>query len=114
MHEVSIAESLLDVAVDNCRQSGHTRINSIQVLIGKASGVMPEALLFAFDSMKEDTIARDATLDIVEVPLRGHCNVCGKDFEVEDRYVLACPNCGGLQYTVSSGRELKIAEMEVE
>ncbi len=114
MHEVSIAESLLDVAVDNCRQSGYAKITGIQVLIGKASGVMPEALLFAFDSMKEDTIARDAALMIVEVPLRGHCNDCGKDFEVEDRYVLACPHCGGLQYTVSSGRELTIAEMEVE
>ncbi|NLI29214.1 MAG: hydrogenase maturation nickel metallochaperone HypA [Nitrospiraceae bacterium] len=114
MHEVAIAESLLNVAIDNCTKSGHARITGIQVLIGKASGVMPEALLFAFDSMKPDTIAQDAVLEIIEVPLGGHCSSCRRDFEVEERYVLACPHCGGVQYSLVKGRELSISEMEVE
>jgi hydrogenase nickel incorporation protein HypA/HybF len=114
MHEVAIAESLLNVAIDNCTKSGHARITGIQVLIGKASGVMPEALLFAFDSMKPDTIAQDAVLEIIEVPLGGHCSSCRRDFEVEERYVLACPHCGGGPYSLGKGGELSISEMEVD
>ncbi|HMK43273.1 MAG TPA: hydrogenase maturation nickel metallochaperone HypA [Dissulfurispiraceae bacterium] len=114
MHEVSIAQSLLDVAVENCRTNGFSTIKHVRVLIGKASGVMPEALLFAFDSLKEDTIARKADLEIVEVPLRGECRECGKSFETEERYVLSCPHCGSVEYTLSSGRELTVADLEVE
>jgi hydrogenase nickel incorporation protein HypA/HybF len=114
MHEVSIAESLLNVAVDNCMKNGYARITGIQVLVGRASGVMPEALLFAFDAMKADTIAQDATLEIVEIPVGGHCQQCGKDFEVEERYVLVCPHCESVQYVLTKGRELSISEMEVE
>jgi hydrogenase nickel incorporation protein HypA/HybF len=114
MHEVAIAESLLDVAVENCKKSGYAKITSIQVVIGKASGVMPEALVFAFDALKPDTIAADATLEITEVPLRGTCNDCNRTFEVEERYVLACPYCEGVHYTLEGGRELSISEMEVD
>lgn len=114
MHEVAIAESLCNVAVENCTRSGYAKITSIQVVIGKASGVMPEALVFAFDAVKLDTIAADAKLEITEVPLRGTCGDCGRTFETEERYVFACPHCGGIRYTLEGGRELSISEMEVE
>lgn len=114
MHEVAIAESLLDVAIGNCTKSGYARITGIEISVGRASGVMPEALVFAFDTVKQDTIAAGAMLVVTEVPLRGHCNGCNRDFEVAERYVLSCPHCDGVQYTLVSGRELMITEMEVE
>jgi hydrogenase nickel incorporation protein HypA/HybF len=113
MHELSIAESLLEVALESCRSQGFSRIGSIKVLIGKASGVMPDALLFGFDAVKEGTIADKAALELEEVPVTGRCNDCGRDFTTEELYILSCPHCGGVSYTLLTGRELMITEMEV-
>jgi hydrogenase nickel incorporation protein HypA/HybF len=113
MHELSIAQSLLDVALENCKNQGFSKVGSIKVQIGKASGVMPDALIFGFNALKEDTIAAEAILEIEEIPVAGHCNDCGKDFATDEKYVLSCPHCGGVSYTLTSGRELMITEMEV-
>jgi hydrogenase nickel incorporation protein HypA/HybF len=45
MHEVSIAQGLLEIAVDNCKKQGYQKIDSIKVKIGKASGIVPDSLL---------------------------------------------------------------------
>lgn len=114
MHEASIADSLLDIAVRECRDNGFTKIGSIRVCIGKASGVMPEALLFAFDAMKAGTLADCASLIIEEIPVSGSCNACNADFVVSEKYVLCCPHCSSESFTVNSGRELNIVELEVD
>jgi hydrogenase nickel incorporation protein HypA/HybF len=113
MHELSIAESLLEVALENCSSQGFSRIGSIKVLIGKASGLMPDALLFGFNAVKEGTAADQAVLEIEEVPVSGRCNICEKDFTTESVYVLNCPHCEGVSFTIKTGRELMITEMEV-
>ncbi|MEW6214781.1 MAG: hydrogenase maturation nickel metallochaperone HypA [Nitrospirota bacterium] len=113
MHEVSIAQSLLDIATENCKKNGYKGIESIKVKIGRASAVVPDALLFAFDAMKIDTIAEKACLTIEEIPVGGFCNNCNSNFTVEEAYVLSCPRCGGTSFRIESGRELDIYEMEV-
>lgn len=113
MHEASIAQSVLDIAGENCKKAGYGRIDSIRLRIGRASGVMTDALLFAFDAIKIDTIAAGATVIIDEIPVGGFCNSCGKDFLTEEAYILCCPECGGLSFKVNTGRELEILDMEV-
>ncbi len=114
MHEVSIAESLLKIAVDECKRNGYTKINNVRVCIGSASGVMPEALLFAFNALKSETIASGAVLMIEEVPISGHCSACSVDFTSSEKFVLCCPQCGSSAYTLNTGRELDIKELEVD
>jgi hydrogenase nickel incorporation protein HypA/HybF len=113
MHEVSIAETLIEVAVENCLKQGGKRIDSIRVQVGRATGIMPDALLFAFDAIKIGTIAEKATLTIDEIPVSGTCLNCNKKFEVDEAYVITCPNCGSLSIQIETGRELNIYEMEV-
>jgi hydrogenase nickel incorporation protein HypA/HybF len=113
MHELSIAQSLLDIAVKSCRQNGYKRIESIKVKIGRASGIMPDALLFAFDAVKIGTIAEKASLNIEEVPVSGYCESCKKNFSVDDAFVISCPLCGNISIKIESGRELHIEEMDV-
>ncbi len=113
MHEASIVLSLLDTISSRCRQEGYSSIESVRLKIGMASGIMPEAVVFAFQAAKHDTIARNAELFIDMVPVGGSCNSCGKDFEVNEKYVLSCPLCGSLSFRISKGHELDIVEMEV-
>ncbi len=114
MHEASIALSILDIVGERCRAEGYSVVESVRVKIGRAAGIMPEALVFTFDAAKEDTPAREAKLVIDLVPLGGSCRSCGKDFEVEDAYVLECPLCGSTDFKVDKGYEMEIVEIDVK
>ncbi|UCG77902.1 MAG: hydrogenase maturation nickel metallochaperone HypA [Nitrospirota bacterium] len=113
MHEVSIVQSVLDIAIENCEGEGYKKIDSISLKIGKASGVMLDALYFAFDTVKLGTLAEKASLIIDEVPVGGCCNSCNSDFTVEEKFIFKCPECGADDFRVTSGRELEIIELEV-
>ena len=113
MHEVSIVQGMLEIAIDNCKKGGYKGIESIKVKIGKASGVLPDSMMFAFEALKTGTIAEKAILMIDEVPVSGFCDVCNENFTVEEAYVISCPKCGSLSFRLDTGRELNIYEMEV-
>ena len=113
MHEVSIAQGLLEIAIENCKKGGYKGIERIKVKIGKASGVLSDSLMFAFEAIKVDTIAEKAVLVIEEIPISGFCDGCKTRFTVDEAYVTACPNCGSLNLKIETGRELNIDEMEV-
>jgi hydrogenase nickel incorporation protein HypA/HybF len=114
MHESSIAHSILEIVDEQCREQGCTTVQAIIVRLGKATGVMPESLQFAFDALKEPTVAKDATMTIEVVQVGGRCNSCQKEFDVPDaQYIFACPLCGSKEFEISRGREMEIAEMEM-
>lgn len=114
MHEASLAQSVLDIIVRNCASAGAEKILSVRLEIGKASGVMPEALKFAFDAMKAETPAEDAEMTISVIPVGGACSGCGGEFEADSRYVFSCPLCGSEGISITKGRELSVVDIEVE
>ena len=113
MHEGSIAQSLLKIAVENCEKNGYKRIEAIKVKVGRASGIMPDALLFAFDVVKIGSIADKASLNIEEIPVSGFCESCNKNFTVDEVFVINCPMCGNISLRIETGHELHIEEMDV-
>jgi hydrogenase nickel incorporation protein HypA/HybF len=113
MHEVSIVQGMLEIAIDSCIKQGYKGIESIRVKIGRASGVVPDSLQFAFEALKTGTIAEKAVLTIEEIPVGGFCESCNSNFTVQEAYVIACPLCGKTTLRVETGRELNIDEIEV-
>jgi hydrogenase nickel incorporation protein HypA/HybF len=113
MHELSIAQNLLEIVSGQCVEKGFKNIESINIRVGKASGIMPEALSFAFNAIKDDSIAKNASLNIEEIPVSGLCNDCSNVFIVEEEYVLCCPSCKGTSFVITAGREMDIVDMEV-
>ena len=53
-------------------------------------------------------------LQFEEVPVGGHCRDCVSEFTVEEKFVFACPKCGGVEFTMSSGHELEVVDLEVD
>jgi hydrogenase nickel insertion protein HypA len=114
MHEASIALSILDIVQSQCEEKGCHSVDSIRVRIGKAAGVLPDSLIFAFDAAKDNTVAKNAHLIVEAVPVGGVCNECKKEFSVDDvQYVFACPLCGSKSFEITSGREMDIVDMEI-
>lgn len=113
MHEASIAISLLETVSDLCRQEGYNSIESVRLKLGKASGILPDALLFAFDVAKVGTIANEAELVIEYVLLGGMCCDCGCQFESAERFIFSCPACKSPAIKITRGDEMQIIDMEV-
>jgi hydrogenase nickel incorporation protein HypA/HybF len=114
VHELSIALSVLDIVRDAAAGSGLASVTVVRLRVGRASGVQPDSLRFAFDCSKVGTPAEGAALEIEEVPVGGHCAVCNGDFTSLEPYVLACPLCGGTSFNVTTGDELHVLDLEGE
>lgn len=113
MHEASIAQSILEIAINESLKAGARRIDRIRVEIGIMNAINSESLLFAFNASKLDTIAEEAELEIIEKPVGGHCRDCEQRFISEQLFLLNCPICGGRDFIIDEGRELNIIELEV-
>ncbi|MEF3255703.1 MAG: hydrogenase maturation nickel metallochaperone HypA [Deferribacterales bacterium] len=113
MHEASIAENILEIAIDTALKNGAKKIVSINLQIGKLSAIDNSALVTAFDVIKEGTIANEAVLNIENIPIIGKCNECGDESEYEELY-FKCKRCGSFDMSLISGEELSIKDIEVE
>jgi hydrogenase nickel incorporation protein HypA/HybF len=113
MHEASIAISLIETVSGLCQEKGYNSIESVRIKVGKAAGILPDALLFAFDVAKAGTLASQAELIIEYVLLGGVCRECGAQFESEERYIFSCPDCKSSAIKITRGDEMKIIDMEV-
>ncbi len=113
MHEVSIAQSLIQILEEEMQSHEGGRLKKVRVLVGELSGVVPDALFFAFEVCSKGSIAEGSALEIVKVPARGVCKSCNREFVPEVPFLI-CTRCGSPDIEVLSGRELEIDKMEVE
>lgn len=113
MHEAGIVASILDIAEREARQRNAAAIALIKVRVGDFSGVVPDALQFAFEAMREGTIAREATLVIERVPVRAWCRVCQRELEPPADLVFWCPACNN-PLEILAGQELDVEYIDLE
>jgi hydrogenase nickel incorporation protein HypA/HybF len=112
MHEVSIMQSALDQALGRARIAGARRVHEIHLRVGVLSGVVPEALQMAFETLTVGTPAEKALLVIEEVPARFWCGTCRCEFTAETLFG-ECPACRAISPELRAGRELELASMEI-
>ena len=62
MHEMSLAESVLQIIEDTARAQKFSRVRSVVLEVGVLSAVEPEAMLFCFDAVTRGSIAEGAKL----------------------------------------------------
>ena len=112
MHEMAIAEGILDIALTHARDNHARRIERIHLLLGELSGVETEALTLAFRTLVRGTMAETAALTWERVPLTGRCHDCGRERHIRPQDYL-CPDCGGgMEFT--HGREMRVDYIEME
>lgn len=117
MHEMSIAQSLVDIIKQEMSNHGVTKLLRVKVKHGVMSTVVPEALSFSFEVLTRDTPLDGAILQCESVPMRVRCRGCGKEFqpEIPDFLCMPCPGCGEeFNHEILSGKELYIENIEAE
>ena len=113
MHEMSLAEGVLQVIDDNAKINDFSRVKTVWLEIGELAGVEVEAMRFCFDSVVKGTLAEGARLDIIATKGQGWCFSCGKTVPIQLRYD-PCPLCGGYPVEPTGGMEMRVKELEVE
>ena len=113
MHEMSIAQSLVDILREEMGKNGARTLRSVRLSIGQLSAVVPDSLNFCFTVMTAETELEGARLIMDMVPLEGVCHDCDRTFEIED-YAFVCPYCGCTSIETIAGQDLSIVEMEVD
>ena len=105
-------QSTLEMAEEQARKNGAAEIVRIKLRVGLVSGVVPEALEFAFETLREGTMAREARLEIERVPGEFRCAGCGKVVRLSE-VRFDCPACDGMLVLASGGGDLELAELEI-
>lgn len=113
MHEMALAEGILDIVLSYAEKSEAKKVTEISILIGEMTGVVDESLEFCFTSIAKGSKAEDAKLVLKHIPLVAKCLDCNTETKIE-RYNFSCPNCGSVRMETISGRELRVESLEVD
>jgi len=113
MHELSIAQDIIDLAEGKARERNSRSIQKIKVRLGEFTTVAREALAFAFEAARAGTLAADAELEIEIVPMITRCVSCGLVSDPVREVCLICAQCG-LPLEVVDGAELQVEYLELE
>lgn len=113
MHELSLAESILQLIEDAAIEQKFTQVKMVWLEVGQLACVEQESLRFFFAVVTEDSIARQAKLEIIEITGQAMCNQCHQVTMIA-AYYQACPQCGSYALHVTQGDGMHIKELEVE
>lgn len=113
MHELSIAMSIVDAAVDEAKQRG-VQVSAVHLRLGALSGVVKDALMFSYEVACQDTPLEGSKLIVEEVPVAVFCQRCNDKRVLSSLQSFTCPECGTPSGQVLQGKELEVFALEVE
>lgn len=117
MHELSITEKILNIALKHVEGHAVNRIVNVHLQIGDLTELESEWIQHYFDYLAKGTLAENARLQIERVPIMLRCKDCGAEFKISKQELsdAKCPECGDddPDLTMISGREYKVINLEV-
>lgn len=109
MHELPIAENILDIALRHAQ--GH-QITDIFLEIGQLSSIIDNSIQGFWDLISKGTMAEGANLHFQRIPTEMQCRDCLIRFTPnQDGYT--CPKCSSLSVMVVAGGEFSVNAIEV-
>ena len=122
MHEASITQAMLDLALEHAKGQ---RITDVYLRVGRMSFIVPESVEFYFEYLSQDTVAEGARLHFEAAPLEMTCLDCGRQADLSDwadeqsRVIMVqtlaqgC-QCGSKNLRVTGGTGFNMVSLEVE
>jgi hydrogenase nickel incorporation protein HypA/HybF len=108
MHELSIAQNLVELAIEAAENTGMKRVQALYLKLGVLSGIVKEALEFSFDVVIQGTPLEGAKLVIENVPVKVFCPTCQEAHVLSEPFPMRCPVCGTRTSQVLEGKEIEL------
>jgi len=113
MHELSIAISIVDMAIKQARLASANGVSEVELDIGTLSGIEYESLEFALGVAAKDTILEETLFRINRVEAVAECSAC-QHLYTPDRIFSHCPECNKQGIRLIRGTELQLKSLLVE
>ena len=113
MHELSLALNIVDLAEEEARKAGSERISEVCIEIGQLAGVDRDALEFALEIAKQNTMLEHCLLNISATTGKGYCKNCTREFAM-DNLLMTCPVCNYHPVELTDGDRLRLVSLTVE
>jgi hydrogenase nickel incorporation protein HypA/HybF len=113
MHELPVAESILEIAQRQARQADACRVTDLYLVIGQLSTFVDDSIQFYWDVLSQGTLAEGARLHFERIPAELVCLDCSTRFKMPDNS-FDCPQCGGSRVKVVAGDEFRLEAIDIE
>lgn len=113
MHEMGIAMQVAEIAEASIPEHMKgSKVESVNLRVGKLAAVVPESLRFCFEIITKDTGLAGSVLNIQKIPVTAVCRNCDTVWDIDEPF-FTCKKCGSGSIEILSGRELEISSIEI-
>jgi hydrogenase nickel incorporation protein HypA/HybF len=112
MHELSLAQSIIDLVHQHVAEGERSQVASVRMKVGTMAGVVVESLSFSFSALTAGSALERAQLQVESIPYRIQCRLCGALSE-NDWGSTTCGECASVETTIVSGTELQVVDIEL-
>jgi hydrogenase nickel incorporation protein HypA/HybF len=113
MHELSVTESLLKIALQHAETAKASRVTDLYIVIGEFSSMVDDSIQFYWEIIARDTIAEQAKLHFQRVPAEFQCLNCSEKYHPTDKELI-CPKCGAIGARIIAGEEFLLKSIDVD
>jgi len=113
MHELSVTESILEIALKHADKAKANEITDIYIVIGQLSSFIDDSIQFYWEILSKDTIAEKATLHFKRIPTKFGCRQCNTRFAPQgDGFY--CPSCHSMNLEIIAGKEFFLESIGIK
>ena len=113
MHELSLAQHLLDLALEHAGRAGAQRVTHLHLVVGELAPLEESSLGFYWDQVTLDTPAEGSSVHVRKLPMQLACLDCQGTFEPAGA-TWSCPACGSERVRLQGGDECYLEAIDVE
>jgi hydrogenase nickel incorporation protein HypA/HybF len=113
VHELSVTESLLNLAVHHAQQAGAVRVTDLYLVIGQLSSLVDDSVQFYWDMISAGTLCEKARLHFERIPAKFQCLDCSEEYQLPGE-LIACPRCNSARLKVIAGDEFRLDHLEAD
>lgn len=111
MHELGIVYEVIKVVDGFVKENKLTKVEKIVLEIGQLSQAIPRFIEECYPAAVSETSYEDTKLEIISLPAEGVCNYCKTSYNIVE-YRKVCPACKKEDFTLTSGQEFNIKEIQ--
>jgi hydrogenase nickel incorporation protein HypA/HybF len=113
MHELSVTESILEIAATHARENNASKVTQINLVIGRLSSIIDDSVQFYWEAISEGSICEGSKLSFTRTSAVLRCTDCQHEYQIEIE-LTPCPHCGSYQTQIIGGEEFYVESIVIE